>query len=79
MSELRFILKLLGRGIKADDMAVRTDRLIDDAIEDIKNWAKGCVPEEDTRPDLELLERDIIRKQAHNDCRAETLKKVEED
>lgn len=79
MSELREILE----NIVKDEVyprdkilqQVRQKRIIQ-AEAEIKQWAKGCVPEEQRGgygclPDAEV--------KGHNQCRAETLKKIEEE
>jgi hypothetical protein len=53
--------------------------LILDIVEftkDIKHWAKGCVPEE--RQNFPQRTAGNLIDEGYNQCRAETLKKIEE-
>ena len=77
MRELRKIVTEYFSDSEELDDAIRKSIRVDLVIRDVKQWAKGCVPKEKEYISLENMEgRHNI--DGHNQCRAETLKNIEE-
>ena len=73
----RFCFKFISNPNMCPCLADIDDRNACKIFKDIKQWAKDCVPKEKEYISLENMEgRHNI--DGHNQCRAETLKKIEE-
>jgi len=85
MNELREIIQQIaysktGKYLNTELEMNAFEKRVDKVLKDIKQWAKGCVPEERTTNDIDPFEREGTSKAiGFNQCRKKILEKIEEE